>query len=166
MNETQVTFTGWVGSDVTLVEAQSGQHVATFRVGSTPRRLVSGTWQDAETNWFTVKAWRHLGVNAHQSIRCGDAVVVTGRLTVDIWDKGEGQKSTRYLVTATSIGHDLNKGTATFLKAPRAQNVPSDDTAIKEAIHSYAEAGPNLDANGEEISAEVESMAAVESSAA
>ena len=166
MNEAQVTFTGWVGSDVNLVDAPSGQQVATFRVGSTPRRLVSGTWQNAETNWFTVKAWRHLGVNAHQSICSGDAIVVTGRLTVDVWDKGDGQKSTRYLVTATSIGHDLNKGTATFLKAPRAQNLPSDDTAIKEAIHSYEEVGPNLDANGDEISPHLEPVTAVESSAA
>jgi single-strand DNA-binding protein len=167
MNETQVTFTGWVGSEVKLVEAPSGQQVATFRVGSTPRRLVSGSWQNSgDTNWFTVKAWRHLGINAQQSLRSGDAVVVTGRLVVDVWKREDGQRSIRHLVVATSIGHDLNKGTATFVKAPREHNVPADDTAIKEVIHSYDEAGPNLDANGEEITPREDQVAAVESSAA
>lgn len=161
-----VTFTGWVGSDVSLVHAPSGQPVATLRVGSTPRRLINGTWQDADTNWFTVKAWRQLGVHAHQSLRKGDAVVVTGRLTVDVWRKDDGQSSTRYLVVATSLGPDLNKGTATFVKAAREQNLPADETVIKEVIHAYDETGPNLDANGDEIPPVGESIAAVESSAA
>ncbi|MGL5823517.1 MAG: single-stranded DNA-binding protein [Nocardioides sp.] len=155
MNETQVTFTGWVGSDVSLTETPGGQTVATFRVGSTPRRLVAGSWQDAPTNWFTVKAWRSLASNAQLSVRSGDAVVVTGRLTTDVWERSDGQKSTRYLVVATSIGHDLNKGTATFVKSPRAHNVPADDTAVQQVVHSYDEGGPNLDANGEVVTPSV-----------
>ena len=151
MNETQVTFTGWVGSDVTLAEVPSGQQVASFRVGSTPRRMIGGSWQNAETNWFTVKAWRHLAVHVNESIRSGDAVVVTGRLTADVWVMPDGQKSTRYVVVATSVGHDLNKGTSTFQKAARSQNVPAEDTTAQEVIHSYAETGPNLDGNGDEI---------------
>jgi single-strand DNA-binding protein len=151
MNETQITFTGWVGSDVSLTETPNGQQVASFRVGSTPRRLVGGNWQDVETNWFTVKAWRQLAVNVSQSVRNKDAVVITGRLTADVWVRPDGERSTRYVVVATSIGHDLNKGTATFLKAARAQNVPAEQTAVQEVIHSYDESGPNLDANGDEV---------------
>jgi single-strand DNA-binding protein len=153
MNETQVTFTGWVGSDVSLTETPHGQPVATFRVGSTPRRMVGGSWQDAPTNWFTVKAWRSLASNAYQSIGNGDAVVVTGRLTTDVWERSDGQRSTRYLVVATSIGHDLNKGKATFVKAPRVHNVPAEDAAVQQIVHSYDENGPNLDANGEVVGA-------------
>ncbi len=151
MNETQVTFTGWVGSDVTLDETSGGQQVASFRVGSTPRRLRDGTWHNGETNWFTVKAWRHLAVHVNESVRTGDAVVVTGRLTADVWTMPDGQKSTRYVVVATSVGHDLNKGTSRFQKADRSQNVPTEGTAVQQVIHSYEETGPNLDGNGDEI---------------
>ena len=102
MNETQITFSGWVGTDVTVSETRSGP-VATFRVGSTPRRLVGGVWQDLPTNWFTVKAWRGLAENVAASVRRGDAVVVTGRFTADVWER-EGERSVRSTVVATSIG--------------------------------------------------------------
>jgi single-strand DNA-binding protein len=167
MNETHVSFTGWVGTEVNVAETGNGQTVATFRVGSTPRRLVAGVWQDGPTNWFTVKAWRNLALNVQQSIRSGDAVVVNGRLVADVWEKDPGVTSIRYIVVATSIGHDLNKGTASFVKSARSQNVPTPDTTVQAAIHSYDEGGPNLDGNGEEIpAAETPAEEVVESSAA
>lgn len=150
MNETQITFSGWVGTDITVSETRSGP-VATFRVGSTPRRFVAGAWQDLPTNWFTVKAWRGLAENVAASLRRGDAVVVTGRFTADVWER-EGERSVRSTVVATTIGHDLSKGTAVFTKSSRSEAVGEvEEEGVRRVIHGYDESGPNLDSEGNEI---------------
>jgi len=120
MNETYVTFQGWLGSDVS--ERQVGEAVvATFRVASTPRRWSrrDRTWADGDTTWYTVNAWRGLGEHCIASLRRSDPVVVTGRLTTQVWRDNDGSERLSLLVEAVSVGHDLAKGTSTFTKAPR-----------------------------------------------
>lgn len=134
MYETSITLTGRLGSEVSLSETSSGHQVATFRLASNPRRWVNGQWQNAPTSWFTVKAWRQLAVHAHQSLRSGDPVVVLGRLTADVWEKDDGQKTTRHFVVATSLGPDLALGTTTFVKAAAPQpETPPATTAESSA---------------------------------
>jgi single-strand DNA-binding protein len=109
-------------------------------------------WQDLPTNWFTVKAWRGLAENVAASVRRGDAVVVTGRFTADVWER-EGERSVRSTVVATSIGHDLTRGTSVFAKSVRSEASPeAEEDDVRRVIHSYAETGPNLDSQGNEIS--------------
>lgn len=150
MNDTHITFCGWVGSEVTLNEIGHETQVASFRVGSTPRRFRSGQWQDEPTAWYTVKAWRTLAQNVHASIRQGDPVVIQGRLVADVWNKEDGSVSTRYVVVASAVGHDLARGTSRFTKTNRRDPAPGvDESRVREVIHSYDETGPRLDANGE-----------------
>ncbi|MFT3871122.1 MAG: single-stranded DNA-binding protein [Nocardioides sp.] len=152
MNDTHISFCGWVGSDVTLTEIGNGASVASFRVGSTPRRFRNGSWEDGTTAWYTVKAWRALAEHVHDSVRQGDAVMVQGRLEADVWDKGDGTKSVRYVVVATAIGHDLNRGTSSFTKTARKEDAADrEDPRVREVIHSYDESGPRLNHNGEEL---------------
>ncbi|GAB2881944.1 single-stranded DNA-binding protein [Nocardioides pacificus] len=152
MNDTYITFQGWVGSDVTLTEIGGGVQVASFRVGNTPRRFRGGQWENGETAWHTVKAWRSLASHVEGSVRNGDPVIVHGRLEADVWQREDGQTSTRYVVVATSVGHDLAKGTSTFAKASRQELTPAvDQSPVREVIHSYDEGGPNLDAHGEVV---------------
>ncbi len=152
MNDTQITFCGWVGGDVTVSEVANSTPVASFRVGSTPRRFRGGAWEDGPTAWYTVKAWRALALHVAESVRSGDPVLIHGRLVADVWDKGEGVISTRYVVVATSVGHDLNRGSSSFVKAlPRSNGGGPDETRVQEIIHSYDESGPRLDGNGEVI---------------
>lgn len=149
MNDTQITFCGWVGSDVTLAEVAPGLPVATFRVGSTPRRFRGGQWEDGPTLWFTVKAWRRLADHVHASIGSGDPVVVQGRLVADVWRREDGTVSTRQVVVAQAVGHDLNSGTTTFSKVARREQQGVDESRVQEVIHSYDEAGPALDGDGQ-----------------
>lgn len=148
MNDTFVTFEGWVGSDVTLSETRGGAQVASFRVGSTPRHFRDGAWSDGETAWFTVKCWRSLALNVHQSIRNGEAVIVHGKLVADVWEKSPTETSVRYIVVATSVGHDLTRGTAEFTKSPR--KLRAEDN-VQQVIHEYDEDGPRLDSDGEVV---------------
>jgi single-strand DNA-binding protein len=121
MNETFVTLSGWLGNDVSLRQA-AGVPVAGFRVASTPRRFQRSTqtWEDGDTQWYSVNAWRALAENCEQSLRRGDSVVVHGKLSAHVWTNKAGLEVTTFEVEAAFVGHDLNRGTSAFQrrKAP------------------------------------------------
>lgn len=123
MNESMVTFQGWLGGDVRTRQAGTAQ-VAWFRVASTPRRFnrSTGEWFDGPTQWYTVNAWRALGEHCQESLRRGDPVVVHGRLTQSTWVNNENVEVTSLEVDATFVGHDLNRGRSQFTKTPRAES--------------------------------------------
>jgi single-strand DNA-binding protein len=118
MNDTFVTFRGWVGGDVRYRIARDVS-VATFRVGATPRLKKDGEWVDGETTWYTVTAWRQLADNLSHSIRKGDPVIVHGRLRTETWVPEEGVPSTTMHVEALLVGHDLTRGITHFAKPRR-----------------------------------------------
>lgn len=124
MNETLITLQGYVGGDVKLREAGESR-VATFRVGSTPRRFSKkdDAWVDGDTQWYSVNCWRTLGEHVERSLRRGDPVVVHGRLSVTTWTNNAGLEVTTFEVDATSVGHDLNRGTSAFTKTVRPVTV-------------------------------------------
>lgn len=121
MNDTTITFCGWVGSDVTSHQVGVDNQLATFRVASTPRRLRQGQWEDLPTAWYTVKTWRSLAANVHHSVRRGDPVIITGRLEIETWTRPSGETSIKHVVQATAVGFDLNRGTGAFARPRRDQ---------------------------------------------
>lgn len=125
VNETNVTLHGYVGSPVKLRPA-GDQVVASFRLGCTPSRYqrTTNTWTDEETQWFTVVAWRALADNCDASLRVGDAVVVNGRMSLKVWADANGVEQRTWEVTATSVGHDLNRGTSRYTKPQRYAEPP------------------------------------------
>lgn len=141
MNDSMITFSGWVGSRVDVVQVGEGVAVATFRVGSTPRRFRDGRWENGETLWYSVKTWRSLATNAAASLRVGDPVVVTGRLVAETWTKDDGTVQTRHVVVAVTIGHDLNRGSSTFTRFTQAESAP--------AVEADGAADDATDGNGE-----------------
>lgn len=151
MNESYVTLQGWVGNEVDLRDVGDTQ-CASFRVGCTPRWLRNGAWVNGETSWYTVNCWRAMARNVVESIRKGDAVVVHGRVKVDVWEREGQPPSVAWIVDATFVGHDLSKGTSTFVRAarPQAQD-PADAEELKQVIHGYAPTGPRLDGDGEQV---------------
>ena len=151
MNETFVTFQGWVGNEVVHRETPQG-NVANLRVGSTPRiRKRSGEWVDGQTSWFSVTCWRGLADNVRDSIRKGDPVFVHGRLRTDVWEREDGQTSVTYVVEATTVGHDLTRGTASFLRSTRPERVDTEEetnAVLKEVLHDQPGDLPQLDSLG------------------
>ena len=136
MNESYVTLQGWVGGDVAVRDVGDTK-CASFRVGSTPRYNRNGTWVDGQTSWYTVNCWRGLGNNVHESIRRGDAVVVHGRVRVDVWEREGQANSVTWIIDATFVGHDLTKGTSSFAKTARLMRGPARE-------RGGARAGPRL----------------------
>jgi single-strand DNA-binding protein len=152
MNESYVTLQGWVGGDVDVRDV-GDTTCASFRVGSTPRYLRNGTWVDGQTSWFTVNCWRALGRNVKESVGRGDAVVVHGRVRVDVWEREGQPSSVSWIIDATSVGHDLTKGTSTFLKTARPSTAdPREQEEVREMVHAHQADGPQLDAAGEPVS--------------
>lgn len=119
MNDTFVTVVGRVGSPPRSAVTKSGHTVTSFRLGSTPRRYDRGQggWTDLETNWFTVNCWRQLAEHVTSCVGIGDPVVVHGRLRVRSFTRGDGQPATALEIEATSVGHDLARGTSMFKRA-------------------------------------------------
>lgn len=153
MNETYVTLQGWVGNEVDVREV-GDTSCASFRVGSTPRYSRAGQWVDGQTSWYTVNCWRSLGRNVAESIRKGDAVVVHGRVRVDVWEREGQPPSVSWIVEASSVGHDLSKGTSMFDKAARVTPTdPGLEESVREMVHSYDPVGPSLDSDGNALAA-------------
>ncbi len=138
MSDVTVTLFGYVGSDVEFHGEGNGTDRAIFRVGSTPRFFdrSQGSWRDLETVWVTVKTWRALAHNVASSIHKGDPVVVVGKLRAQVWVDKEGQQQRRDVLEATTVCHDLARGTSAFRRserpADRTTETPDDEALIRK----------------------------------
>jgi single-strand DNA-binding protein len=150
MNETTVTVLGYVGTDPT--EHSVGEtSVATFRLASTPRvfRPRENTWADRETNWFTVNAWRALAQHVMTSVHQSEPVIVHGRLRAQAWKDDAGIARTTMVLDALTIGHDLSKGDAAFIKStPSSATASAEEQTIAEANAALEGAGGQVTSDG------------------
>jgi single-strand DNA-binding protein len=156
MNESYVTFQGWIGNDVAVRDVGDSQ-VATFRVGSTPRRYnrSANGWADLETTWYTVNAWRALGRNCAESLHRGEPVTVTGKLVSQSWTDDEGKPQVTWVVEAIAVGHDLNRGTTAFLRtAPVRERDDVDDADLRRHNGELGTTGPQVTSDGVPVSEE------------
>jgi single-strand DNA-binding protein len=134
MNEPLITVQGHLGSDVTLREAR-GAPLAEFRLAVQPswwdRR--HETWVEGEAQWYDVTAWRALATHCADSLSRGQPVIVTGRLAVRRYVTAERGEGLAYVITASGVGHDLQRGTSVFTKAapaaPPAAGASSETSA-------------------------------------
>jgi single-strand DNA-binding protein len=145
MAETVLHVVGHVGTDVDHRKVGDSTDLCTFRLATTPRRWDRDqrAYVDGTTTWFTVQCWRQLAVHVRDSIRRGDPVVVVGRLKTEEWTKDEVRNSRMYL-EASAVGHDLTRGTSTFVKAPRRIDMVTDDAAeVREALEDIERYEPS-----------------------
>lgn len=113
-----MSLTGIVATPPRRITTNSGLEITSFRLASGQRRFdrEQRKWVDADTNWYTVTAFRHLAVNIAGSLERGQHVVVTGRLRVRAWESGEKSGIT-VEVEADAIGHDLSWGTSVYTRS-------------------------------------------------
>jgi len=113
-----ITVTGLVATSPRHITTSEGLAITSFRLASNQRRFDRGqnAWVDGDTNWYTITAFRQLGVHAASSIEKGQRVIVTGRVRVRDWESGE-KSGTTIEIDAEAIGHDLTWGRATFTRS-------------------------------------------------
>jgi single-strand DNA-binding protein len=140
-----VTVTGNVGGDVEHRVTRTGLATAQFRLACTPRVFREGVWQDQPTTWIAIECFRGLADNVSSSLTKGDPVVVQGRLRTRSWTDTNGVIHERLVIEATTLGHDLNRGTSAFRKVNRILAAPVEPEASDaEGIEEPEEAEPEL----------------------
>jgi single-strand DNA-binding protein len=123
-----ITLTGLVATTPRHMVSSEGQQITSFRLASTQRRFnpEKGAFEDSDTNWYTVTAFRDLAVNIVGSVAKGQRVIVTGRLRIRDWQADE-KSGTSVEVEADTLGHDLRFGEAQYTRTLRAEAAPSED---------------------------------------
>jgi len=136
-NDAQVSLTGYVATQPKY-RTVGGSSVVSMRVAWTTRYIDRGTgeWVDGNTSYVTVSCWRKLADNVALCLRKGDPVVVKGRLSVRPYEK-DGIPRTEVDVDASSVGHDLSRGVASFQRTRR----PSGDTAADQLSTGFGPGG-------------------------
>ena len=139
----QITLRGFVGKDPEAHQFDDGTVAARFRIATTTRRFdtETSTWRDSHTNWYSVRCFRALAMHVLASVRCGQPVVVTGRLQLHEWASDTGPRTIAQ-VDAVAVGHDLSFGTANFARTGGGTARPS---ALTEAGEGRSAVVPELD---------------------
>jgi len=130
-----VTLVGFVATEPKVRYVNSNLPVANMRIGSSVRKIdrETGEWQDGQTSFYSVTAWRNLASNAALCLRKGQPVIVTGKLRLNNWETRTGEKRSEVVVDAEAIGFDLTRGVAQF---SRVKPSPNDGLNLGEAIRS------------------------------
>ncbi len=124
-----MTLTGVVATAPRHITTNSGLDITSFRLASGQRKFdkANNKWVDAETNWYTVTAFRQLALNLVTSLERGQHVLVSGRLRIRSWESGEKSGITIDL-EADAVGHDLTFGTSVHtrvLNSPPGGGAPA-----------------------------------------
>ncbi|MGY5764936.1 single-stranded DNA-binding protein [Brachybacterium sp. DNPG3] len=92
------------------------------------------SFEDRKTEFITVYARRNLARNLMASVRKGQPLVVTGRLSSSEWTDSEDVRHVQLVMQAEALGHDLTYGTAVFTKPLRTQDLPDVDFQTGEVL--------------------------------
>lgn len=124
MNDTYLTIVGNVVDEPRQRNTNSGHAVTNFRIASTSRRFdrESNRFVDNSTLFVNVTCWRAMAENVGLSLKKGQPVIVTGRYYQREYTVDE-QVRFSYELEASSVGHDLSRGTAEFKKVIRPRSV-------------------------------------------
>ena len=131
---------GFVATTPNHLVTSEGLPITTFRLATTRRKFnrTTKSWENGDTNWFTVTAFRQLAINVAACVSKGDPVMVSGRLSVREWEN-EDRSGIVVEIDADSVGHDLGWGSSTFTRTIRSSSGEA----------SGEEAGPSSPATGE-----------------
>lgn len=133
MPKPEITIVGHVGRNPKPDTTKAGTPIATFPVAEDHWRWDGRArqWERTGTSWFHVTCRWGLSEHVAESIETGQPVVVVGKLKIAEWHDANGVKQVTAEIDATSVGHDLRRGTAKFTKVEPAKTsaVPDDEEA-------------------------------------
>ena len=126
-----LTVSGLVATTPRHLVTADGLAITSFRLASSNRRFdrTKGIWVDGETNWYTITAFRKLGINVAGSVNKGDRIIVQGVLRVRDWDNGE-RAGTSVEIEAEAIGPDLTWGTSNFTRTVLVRDVEPEPEMV------------------------------------
>ena len=142
-----VTLVGFVAQDPQQRETKNGSRVTDLRVGATTRvqDKVTLQWRDGDTSYYNVSCWRRLGDHVRASLRKGDPVMIKGRFKSRTFpDKATGLPRTVIDIVADTVGHDLSRGIANYMR-PQQPPVNIDADPGADGSENLAEGRDMID---------------------
>ncbi len=133
-----VTLVGFVAQDPNIRTTVTGKQLTKVRVGTTPRYRDSetGLWRDGETSYYNVTCWSRLAAHVRASLHKGDPVIVKGKLKTSTFEDKHGQMKTSIEITADTMGHDLSRGPANYMRLQSRRANAEDDRARGESAEN------------------------------
>ena len=113
-----VTLVGYVAQDPNIRTTATGKQLTKVRVGTTPRYRdnETGQWRDGESSYYTITCWNKLAAHVRASLHKGDPVIVKGKLRTSTFKDKKGQLKISVEITADTMGHDLSRGPANYMR--------------------------------------------------
>jgi single-strand DNA-binding protein len=130
-----VTLVGYVAQEPNIRTTTTGKAVTELRVGITPRirDKDSGEWRDGQASYFSVSCWERLAHHVRASMHKGDPVLVKGKFQTRTYEDKDGNPKVETRITADTVGHDLSRGIANYMrnrsKPPAQDGGPADGQA-------------------------------------
>lgn len=116
-----ITLTGRLVADPELKFAASGIAILKARVVTSGRKKTDNGWEDVDTTFWSVSAFRQLAENVAESLSKGDEVIVVGKVKQREYQTAEGEKRSVTEVTADAFGPNLRSATARPNRISRSQ---------------------------------------------
>lgn len=154
----EITVQGTVATAPVLTRQEGKKPYCRFRVAASYGQMVSGSWVNYDTLWFTAKAWGDLAEHLAQSFKRGDPVILCGRLGEDHWMRS-GQRVSSMVLHLHCAGHDLTRGEAHYTKVVIIHDKAGDSGEAQLAAQRAGGAQPM---NGPQAMSGPETMSAPE----
>ena len=134
-----VTLVGYVAQEPKIRTTRTGKTVTELRVGITPRYLdqATGEWRDAESSYFSVSCWDRLAHHVRASMHKGEPVLVRGKFKTSTYEDKDGRPRTDTRITADTVGHDLSRGIANYIKH-RSKQPPAEGDQTSDPTSDQA----------------------------
>jgi len=136
-----VTLVGYVAQEPSIRTTKTGKTVTDLRVGITPRYRdqATGEWHDGQSSYFTVSCWDRLANHVRASMHKGEPVLVRGKFKTSTYEDRDGRPRTETRITADTVGHDLSRGVANYIR-----HRPTQPAADADAMGDQVPGSPNL----------------------
>jgi single-strand DNA-binding protein len=108
MSNPTITVIGRIGANPEAIGSGLKFRVAT---NDRVKNEATGEWEDRDTSWWTIKAWKNLAEKS-KNLTKGQEVIVSGKIREENWTDQSGAKRTSYEITADNIAvttHSLTK---------------------------------------------------------
>ncbi len=114
-NETKLSLTGRLGTDVRTATTPDGQPMSRFMLISNERKYDkdTGTWINGDSLLLWITCFRKLAERVAATFTVGDPVVATGRVYTHEYEK-DGERRFDLRMDAIGIGPDLSLCHATI----------------------------------------------------
>ena len=142
-----VTLVGYVAQEPNLRSTATGKAITELRVGITPRirDKDSGEWRDGQASYFSVTCWERLAHHVRASMHKGDPVLVKGRFQTRTYEDKDGNQKTETRITADTVGHDLSRGIANYMRNRPRPPAQDGGAADGQAADGQAPGSQNVE---------------------